>query len=166
CPAAYPHVELAVVADATVPGDDGVTVRLTAIKRLRLTWVDDVVRTVPRISALLIDDVPVAPGTSPVAVDAGDEVVVAVRPAPDALDRTCDGAQPPARVLEPVRIHLYATAGDLGAASVDARHDAADVEQLDTTTYVAPMAGAAVLWAVAVDDDGGIGWARFDVAVR
>jgi hypothetical protein len=149
CPLAYPHVDLPIVVEAAVDG-----VRLTARKHVRLTWAAGVVRTNPRIDALVLGG----------ALAADAEVELTVRPAPGWLDLACDGADPPALVLEPVRVHLYATAGELGAASVDATYDADGVESLETTTYLAP-AGGAVLWAIAIDGDSGTGWARFDLAV-
>ncbi len=160
CPLAYDHLDLPVVVEAVVADGAGGAVRLTARKHVRLTWSDDVVRTNPRIDALLVDGAP----AGDLAV--GAEVRLAVRPARDALDRACDGDDPPALVLEPVRINLYATAGDLGDATVDARHDAADVEQLETTRFLPLAPGLIVLWAIATDDDGGAGWARFELRAR
>jgi len=160
CPVAYDHVDLPIVVEATVADRAGELVRLTARKRVRVTWTPDVARTNPRIEAFRID------GAEATTIAAGAEVMLQVGPELTSLDRTCNGDDPPALVLEPIRINLFATAGELGTVSVDARYDPDDAEELETTTYRAPDDGDAVIWAIATDADGGTGWARFDVSTR
>jgi hypothetical protein len=83
-----------------------------------------------------------------------------VHPLVDSLDDACTGDTPPALVHEPLSVFLFVTDGDLGATHVDASYDVAGTESIGTTTFVTD-APSVTLWAVAIDRDGGQGWARY-----
>lgn len=150
----HAFVELPVVVEAAVNG-----VSLLAIKRVHVTNDQEASqRQNPRIAGLLLDDMVIAPdAVGEVSVQPGSVHSVSAELAPDSLDWVCDDT---AEVREPVRVHFYVTAGQLSEPYIDIRAD----EPLPRLIWTAPESGAAILWLVAVDGDGGADWARFALA--
>lgn len=146
CATDYAHVELPVVVTATVAG-----ARLTAIKRARLASPSQTRRN-PTIAEVLLDGAPAATYVP------GAAHAITIRPDPASLDPTCTEDAPDALVPETVGSFLFVTAGALDAAVAEAIHDADGGEQLLPVTFTPPDDAEVVLWAVAVDPDGGIGW--------
>ncbi len=137
CPLAYAHVDVPVIVELDVDGT-----HLTARKNVRLSSTP-IARTNPALGDLLRE---------------GDSL--SVHPLVDSLDEACTSDTPPAIVREPLSVFLFTTAGDLGATHVDVSYDAAGTESLGTTTFVTD-APTVILWAVAIDPDGGLDWARY-----
>ncbi len=147
-----PSLDLPVVAEVVVDGR-----RLYGIKRVPVTEVD-AQRTNPAIGTVLLGDAP--PG-GPYAPDAA--YTLAAEPAPGSLDVECDDGY---LETENLRIHLYATGGELDDSNIDIRYDRDGNETAELTEWTSPASGTTTLWLVAIDRDGGVDWQSFSLLTR
>ncbi|WP_428261805.1 hypothetical protein [Haliangium sp.] len=155
CPHDYGFVELPIVVEVDI-GDR----RLVALQRLRVTW-DPVVRRGPAIAALVLGD-QVVDATEAGSFVAGRQIRLGVSMDRDSLDPVCLDDDPDQVADEPVTYFAYVTAGELlDEFEADVAYEVDGTESARTLRWAAPTGGGAVVWLVAEDRDGGVGWARF-----
>lgn len=155
CAEAVPTLDLPVVLETEVDGEP-----LVALKRVPFPMPGSFIeRTNPKLGELRVNGDAV-----PAAVDPGREYELQAAPQIASLDISCDGET---RVLESVRVHVYATAGELDGASIDVEHDAEGTQYAESVTWRAPEDGSeAMLWLVAVDGEGGVDWRGYRLSSR
>lgn len=159
CPHDYDYAELPVAVEVRL-GES----RLVAVQRVRVTW-DDVGRRAPVLGGMVLDDV-VAEADQPLEFTPGAEHRVSAWMERASLDDVCVDDDPDQVAPEPVRAHVYVTAGELGERVVDIEYDADGTESAETLRWLAPGRGDATAWVVAVDTDSGVTWARFPLRAR
>lgn len=144
----YSYVEVAVVVEARQP-EQGIA--LVAVKRLRVT-LEDVERTNPEIAAMELDG-----GSDATSFRPGAEHTLSV--VPTNLDPGCDDSG----AFEALRVFLYTDGGELDEPYLEFEYDMAGEAFSEPITWLAPATGPVTFWLVAIDDDGGVGWRRFQL---
>ncbi len=167
CPHDYNFVELPIVAEVTV-GER----RVVAVQRVRVTWDDDdtsvdndssdtdVSRANPAIDGLVFGST-VATEADVVRFTAASVSRVTAVVDRERLDSVCLDGDPDQIADEPLTYLAYTTAGDFDEPEAVIEYAVDGTESARTLSWAAPDSGAAVMWLVAVDGDGGVGWGRF-----
>ena len=136
-----PVLEVPIIASVRVEGVSVITMKRVPI------FLDQVERRNPFIA-----------GLADVSQADSEERRLEVMIAPESLDRLCEDGD---EALEPVRVYLYATSGELSPKAVDIVPGPDDALDPGEFTWTAAEAGAR-LWLVAIDRSGGVGWASGD----
>ncbi|GAB4528427.1 MAG: hypothetical protein Tsb0020_45600 [Haliangiales bacterium] len=167
CPHDYNFVELPIVAEVTV-GER----RVVAVQRVRVTWDDDdtsvdndssdtdVSRASPSIDGLVFGGT-VATEADVVRFAAASVSRVTAVIDRERLDPVCLNNDADQIADEPLTYLAYTTAGDFDEPEAVIEYAVDGTESARTLSWAAPDRGAAVMWLVAVDSDGGVGWGRF-----